>query len=449
MGKVRFAGGGGFADLDVITATASDMLKGKIGVDKDGDPVIGEIESMSGGTYNATQADQTISCKDKYMTSNIILRALNVQSVLSFSATPGTAPSIVFSWKNPAKGPFSGVIIVGKTGGFPANISDGTRYYKGTGNNTAANGTSTTTITGFIGGTTYYFRCFSYAIKENAEWVASTTYTANATVNKVKGSQTFTSSGTFTVPAGVSSIDVFLVGGGGGGDIGENSRITDEPPYYSGPGGGGGYTITQKGVSVTPGEKCSVVIGAGGTQGYVTIPSNGTYKTSAPKDGGKSTFTSKSTTLTANGGEAAGWGGGAGGSGGGGNAEYKSSSGANGGSNGSDGGTTDGTTGGKGQGTTTRAFGESSNTLYSGGGGGGAGYVEYYTSDGDDYYPTPGTGGSGGGGTGAGNNKMAVAGTANTGGGGGGGVARAGTMMTTIGSGAAGGSGICIIRYGY
>ena len=67
------------------------------------------------------------------------------------------------------------------------------------------------------------------------------------------GTQTFTSNGTFTVPAGVTKILVTAFGAGGGG-------------YDSG-GGGGGERIIKKAYSVTPGTAISIKIGVGGTNG--------------------------------------------------------------------------------------------------------------------------------------------------------------------------------------
>tara|TARA_R110002153_G_scaffold46759_1_gene131996 strand:- start:139 stop:1053 length:915 start_codon:yes stop_codon:yes gene_type:complete len=63
---------------------------------------------------------------------------------------------------------------------------------------------------------------------------------------------TFGVNGTFTIPAGVSSIRVRLWGGGGGGPGGLNDAG----------GGGGGFAI--KTLSVTPGTAYAVTIGAGG-----------------------------------------------------------------------------------------------------------------------------------------------------------------------------------------
>lgn len=101
MGRVLMTGGGGGADLDVITAEADDILSGKVIVDKDGNPLTGTLTlsgdagagdvlsgktfyttnpkskqtgtmgTMSGGTYTPSSAWQTISCNGKKMTGDI------------------------------------------------------------------------------------------------------------------------------------------------------------------------------------------------------------------------------------------------------------------------------------------------------------------------------------------------------------------------------------------
>lgn len=111
----------------------------------------------------------------------------------------------------------------------------------------------------------------------------------------------------------------------------------------------------------------------------------------------------------------------------------------------------------EGQGTTTRAFGESDGTLYSGGGGGAA-RIEI----GSDGGGTGGQGGDGGGGAGCwySSMKSSSKGSTNTGGGGGGNSYYTGftdiSNSTSIDSywgnkvyGGNGGSGIVIIRWGY
>lgn len=403
-------GGAGGVDPDELTATANDVLKGKIaGVKGSDEPVTGTME---------------------------------VQSVLSFSVAPTSATQITCTWKNPAKGPFSGVIIIGKTGSYPTSITDGTRYYKGSGNNTNANGSSTQVISGLSPATKYYFRTFSYAIKNSAEWLAGTSRTAESATPVAKGTQNFTSSGTFTVPDGVTKIDVFCVGGGGGGHKG--GKYNSSFSVFAGSGGCGGFTTIKKSISVTPGTKYAVVVGAGGVASTNNSP------------GGTSSFGSLCS--AAGGGTAESYGTPNGGSGGG--AGYEGTMSANGGAGGSDGsnglpperygellGDKDNVYGiGYGQGSTTKAFGESNGALYSGGGGAG---VTFVTSD------TPfhaGYGGSGGGGRGgqlssSSENYPASAGSANTGGGGGG--SGAWRLINTYTVGGNGGSGIVLVRWGY
>ena len=70
--------------------------------------------------------------------------------------------------------------------------------------------------------------------------------------------QIFTSTGTFTVPSGVTKVWVEVRGGGGGGGGGSGS--------YSGGGGGGGQLKMQQ-LSVTPGASITATIGAGGNGG--------------------------------------------------------------------------------------------------------------------------------------------------------------------------------------
>lgn len=73
--------------------------------------------------------------------------------------------------------------------------------------------------------------------------------------------QTFTSSGTFTVPAGVTSVQVEAWGGGGaGGGVNASFLAT-----RAGGGGAGGAYVNNTAVTVTPGANITVTVGAGGT----------------------------------------------------------------------------------------------------------------------------------------------------------------------------------------
>lgn len=212
----------------------------------------------------------------------------------------------------------------------------------------------------------------------------------------------FTASGHFTVPAGVTSVDVFCVGGGGGTGgcyqwLNSSGYITQN---YWGGSGAGGYTKTAT-ISVTPGENLLISVGAGGLAGtisgylYDSPASGGTsqYNCTNGGDGGASYVVRSSTGILveANGGYGGkknsssnyvtGVSGGSGGSCGGrgytnnGTTEYRVCYSPVSGSDGSDGGKTmliqngnvqgEYGTPGKGQGYTTRAFGKNDGALYS------------------------------------------------------------------------------------
>lgn len=74
-------------------------------------------------------------------------------------------------------------------------------------------------------------------------------------------SQTFASSGNWTVPANVESIDILVVGGGGGGGGGR-----------AGGGGGGGEVEVCTNVAVNAEDNLAVTVGAGGLGGAAYTP---------------------------------------------------------------------------------------------------------------------------------------------------------------------------------
>ena len=385
--------------------------------------------SLASQTSADATASQILSGYTAWVNGEKITGNVSVSSLLSFNASPYSSSQITFTWQNPAKGAFSGVIIVGKAGSYPTSISDGTRWYKGYGSSYGASASSSTTVNGFTYSTTYYFRAFSYSTKDDGEWIGESLTASATTPAKPKGTQTFTSSGTFTVPAGVNSIDIFCVGGGGRGYYGSDSV---------GQGGaGGGYTTTKKSISVSSGQTATIAIGAGGNN-------------DGDPTGGTTSCSINGVTVTAKGGYGGGYYSGGyrgyafGGDGGSAGASRPTSSGIT-CPGASDGNNEDGPRNASGshmgvnaygQGSTTRAFGESSGTLYAGGGGAGC-------------YKLNSAGGSGGGGRGANCESViyAVAGSFGTGGGGGGGVAGHG-KYSALGPGN-GGSGICIVRWGY
>ena len=259
--------------------------------------------------------------------------------------------------------------------------------------------------------------------------------------------ETFSSVGTtsWTVPEGVESVEVLVVGGGGGGG---GAGIA----YACGGGGGGGGLVYSASYAVTAGNSITVTVGGGGSGGSSTNNGNA---------GGNSVFG----TLTAygggyGGGNANGGNGGSGGGAGtylddhnggtaspsgqgynGGNSYYNncyhwsclclclwaSAAGGGGGANAAGGsGSVPDVAGNGGAGKSYSISGSA--VTYAGGGGGGT------------YSGTAGTGGAGGGGNG-GENANGGAGTDGLGGGGGAG------CTGVIRNGGDGGDGIVIIKY--
>lgn len=406
------------------------------------------------GTFTSdanAPANRICSGYTAYVNGNKVTGTMSVSSVVSFSAATYSATQITITWKWPSKGPYSGIAICGKTGGYPSNIND-SRVYTGTGSNYNLGATTSTIIGGLSPGQTYYFRAWVYCTTSAGDLYSGQVQATAATTSR--GQQTFTSSGTFTVPSGVRSVDVFCVGGGG---MGSTGYSYDRTGGAGGNGGSGGYTYTAKGVSVTPGQQVAVIVGAGATRSSTGGPDG-----SKSQSAGRGSDSSFGGNYIGRGG----WSGGNrsssnrrdgnGGSGGSGGATSGTSRNEyNGGSDGGDGeggresasfdtiwngNTTQTWCYAYGQGSTTRAFGESSGAIYSGGGGAGA-WRNSGSSDG-----TSNTGGGSGGGGAGGYNAVGVAGSNGTGGGGGGGGVRYGVDLY---SGGYGGSGCVIVRWGY
>ncbi len=79
-------------------------------------------------------------------------------------------------------------------------------------------------------------------------------------------SQTYSTSGTFTVPAGVTSIQVEAWGGGGKG----GSKVSGNATY----GGGGGGAYAKKAITVIPGTTYTVSVGIGSISQTTTAASD-------------------------------------------------------------------------------------------------------------------------------------------------------------------------------
>ena len=293
---------------------------------------------------------------------------------------------------------------------------------------------------------------------------SNTTSRAFSIRTTVPVSESFTSSGTFSIPSGITSADVLVVAGGGGGGSG---GPTGAGNGAGGGGAGAGGLIFFPSYPLNPSGTITVTVGNGDPGGSA----NGQPSSfGSPGDPG---FTPSSSVLTATGGGAggnapldAGSTGGSGGGGGAGNGSQSSGGSANqptqpsnsgaygfGNPGGNSAGTDYQSGGGGGEGagaagSTNTGFAGSPGgagkaytiadgttpVYYAGGGGGGGGHIPGGGG-------TPAPGGQGGGGAGgAAPWGGGSPGTANTGGGGGGGAQPAA-------GGGAGGKGIVIVRY--
>lgn len=173
----------------VGNATAARMLSGYVAY-VNGAKITGSIASLAGGTYRASSSQQTINCAGKYMTSNIVINASNVNSILSFNFASRNYSTANFKWQNPTKGPYLGIVIRGKNGSYPANVNDGTLIYQGYGTNATPSGTS---YSGFVncGTGNWYFRAFSYFNLNNAPVYSSSSYNVSAQFTCYKCSNEF------------------------------------------------------------------------------------------------------------------------------------------------------------------------------------------------------------------------------------------------------------------
>lgn len=185
----------------------------------------------------------------------------------------------------------------------------------------------------------------------------------------VKGrNQRFTASGTFTVPAGITTAYLSGCAGGGGGGGGAGYLSTNSG---GGGGGGAGQSVIKLPVAVTPGQVISVSIGAAGT------PGGGGAAGTAGINGGAGGNTAFGALLTLTGGIYGGGGGINSGGGGGAGGNYGGTTGEDGkgyaGDGGSGGAGPFGTAGGGGRAGSGGGFSGGAGYGFGTGGGGGGG----------------------------------------------------------------------------
>lgn len=341
MARGYLSGGAAGSGSDDCTATKAKVLAGFTAITQDSDdepaegtvPVNGSMNAAlncggskvipegytTGGTVSANSlASQTSGTataayiytgKTAWVNGTKITGTLTVTSVLSFSVAAGSSSGqIVCAWTNPSKGPFTGVRICAKTGGYPTGPTD-SAVYTGTGSSSSASAKSSATIT-LTAGVTYYVRIYAYLTTSLG--TLYTAYCGQGTVASANhGTKVITASGSWTVPLGANSkITIHAIGGGQGG-TGSDCYWTDKSPsasrVYGGGKGGNGGCHASASWNVTPGTtSLTITIGAGGAGGTYTwdsYSSRSDYHIGTdPGSGGTTTVKTGSLSLSAAGG---------------------------------------------------------------------------------------------------------------------------------------------------
>ena len=458
-GSAEFVNASGtIIQFDSVTVNSSTQITGVIAKSKlpnSGEPYDIRVRG-SQGTIAEKLNQVNINAQPVFVTASGSLGDVIVANAGSFSVNatdPESAGNVTFELQS---------------GSLPPNFTI---------TNTAAEGG-----TAIIGGTdnsTSSTTTFNFVLRA-VDAASNTSSRAFSIRSRVPVSESFTSSGTFSVPAGITAVDVLVVAGGGGGGNGPDSDSGD-----AGGGGGGaaGGLVFMPNYPVTASGTITVTVGAGSA---AVSPETGR---SQGADGSNSAFGTPGNPGLGQGGILTAIGGGGGGA---------SSNGDDGRAGGSGGGAGGGGNGSNAAGAATQptqsgnsgAYGFGSagavgntNVNGGGGGGGGAGAVgatgmfvggaggagkAYTVGDGTTsvYYAGGGgagggaagpqsQGGGGGGGQGGGGPgstfKSPYPGTsgqdgqANKGGGGGGGAR--GSCSTSAGFSKRGGKGIVIVRY--
>ena len=237
--------GGSALAFDSVTRNSSTQITGVIAksslLNAD-EPFDVKVSTEGGVLSNTLENALTLDASPVFVTSAGSIGSVQETNAGSFSVNatdPESAGNVTFELQS---------------GSLPPNFSL---------TNTAAEG-GTAVISGTAGTvsapTTYNF------VLRAVDAASNTTSRAFAvTVNNTPVSQSFTSSGTFSVPSGTTVCDVLVVAGGGG----ANSQ-TPHPAHRGGSGGGGaGGLIFMPEFPLTPGGTITVTVGCGSSSGGV------------------------------------------------------------------------------------------------------------------------------------------------------------------------------------
>jgi hypothetical protein len=244
------------SDTQITAVIAKSSLPGS------GEPYDVKV-SASNGLIATLENQINIDQSPSFVTASGSLGNVNINTAGSFSVNatdPESAGNVTFELQSGSLPPGYSITNTAAEGG--------TAIISGTDSTTS----STTT--------------FNFVLR--AVDAASNTSSRSFSIqSKLPVTESFTSSGTFSVPSGVTSADVLVVAGGGSGGT-----------HHAGGGGAGGLIFVPN-YPVTPGGCVSVTVGDGG-------PAPGNYPGGVPGARGTSGQDSVFGTLTAKGGGAGG-----------------------------------------------------------------------------------------------------------------------------------------------
>ena len=280
--KLRTSGGTDIS-MDSVSRDSSTQLTGTVAkntanLTNANEPF--DIIITNGSGLTVTSEDQiNVDAQPVYTTSAGSLGTVDGGSAIStidiVAADPESAGNVTFDVQ-------SGTIPPGLS---TATVNEnGVSKFRITG--TPTNPSSTTTYN------------FTLRASDAASNTSSRAF--SITVTRIFTSESFTSSGTFSVPSGTTSLSEVLVVAGGGGGGGS--------PGYNGPGGGGaGGLIFMPEYPVTPGGTITVTVGCGGGGGIGCASSNPSAVGNPGQDSafgspGDPGFSPTSSVLTAKGG---------------------------------------------------------------------------------------------------------------------------------------------------
>ena len=241
------------------SATQLTVVIAKSSLPDSGEPYDVKITNSNGLAIETTSNPLNINASPTFVTSAGTLGTVNGGATVSLTVNatdPESAGNVTFELQS---------------GSLPAGLSlsnegteGGTARISGTATNPVANTTSNFVLRAVDAASNTTSRAFSI------------------TVNRLFTSTSFTSSGTFAVPSGTTTLDAVLVvaGGGGGGGHGGNG--------YKGGGGGAGGLVFMPSYPVSPGGTITVTVGSGGGGGAVNP--TGTGPQTEGSDGQDSTF---------------------------------------------------------------------------------------------------------------------------------------------------------------